>query len=58
MKTLKILNDENGDWAKIYLNDECIFNDHESNFSLWRLKDFIDSLELDIQVTYDHQEME
>lgn len=58
MKKLEIFNDENGDWAKIYLNGECIFDDHESNFNLWKLKDFIDNLGLEIQVTYEHQEME
>lgn len=58
MKKLEIFNDENGDWAKIYLNGECIFDDHESNFNLWKLKSFIDGLGLDVQVTYEHQEME
>lgn len=58
MKKLEIFNDENGDWAKIYLNGECIFDDHESNFNLWKLKDFIDGIGLDVEVTYEHQEME
>lgn len=58
MKKLEIFNDENGDWAKIYLNGECIFDDHESNFNLWKLKDFIDGLVLEVEVTYEHQEME
>lgn len=58
MKKLEIFNDENGDWAKIYLNGECIFDDHESNFNLWKLKDFIDGLGLEVEVTYEHQEME
>ena len=58
MKKLEIFNDENGDWAKIYLNGECIFDDHESNFNLWKLKNFIDDLGLDVEVTYEHQEME
>lgn len=58
MKKLEIFNDENGDWAKIYLNGECIFDDHESNFKLWKLKDFIDGIGLDVEVTYEHQEME
>lgn len=58
MKKLEILNDENGDWAKIYLNGECIFNDHASNFDVYRLEEFIDNLELDITVTYKDQEME
>jgi hypothetical protein len=58
MKKLEIFNDENGDWAKIYLNGECIFDDHESNFNLGELKDFIDYLGLEVEVTYEHQEME
>lgn len=58
MKKLEIFNDENGDWAKIYLNGECIFDDHESNFNLWKLKDFIYGLGLEVEVTYEHQEME